>query len=90
MIAIPHFSDQPTNAKFVQDVWGVGIRAKGDDKGIVNREEIEACIREAMEGEKRNEMKRNALRWKELAKEAVNEGGTSDKNIEEFVALVRS
>ncbi|RVW13982.1 UDP-glycosyltransferase 74E1 [Vitis vinifera] len=90
MIAIPHFSDQPTNAKFVQDVWGVGIRAKGDDKGIVNREEIEACIREAMEGEKGNEMKRNALRWKELAKEAVNEGGTSDKNIEEFVALVRS
>ncbi|KAL6343247.1 hypothetical protein AAG906_022163 [Vitis piasezkii] len=90
MIAIPHFSDQPTNAKFVQDVWGVGIRAKGDDKGIVKREEIEECIREAMEGEKGNEMKRNALRWKELAKEAVNEGGTSDKNIEEFVALVRS
>ncbi|KAJ9701769.1 hypothetical protein PVL29_006932 [Vitis rotundifolia] len=90
MVAIPHFSDQPTNAKFVQDVWGVGIRAKGDEKGIVKREEIEECIREAMEGEKGNEMKRNALRWKELAKEAVNEGGTSDKNIEEFVALVRS
>ncbi|KAL6312947.1 hypothetical protein AAG906_022727 [Vitis piasezkii] len=36
----------------------------------------------------RNEMKRNAERWKELAKEAVNEGGSSDKNIEEFVAEI--
>ncbi|RVW74728.1 UDP-glycosyltransferase 74E2 [Vitis vinifera] len=39
-----------------------------------------------MEGERRNEMKRNAERWEELAKEAVNEGGSSDKNIQEFVA----
>ncbi|RVW74702.1 UDP-glycosyltransferase 74E1 [Vitis vinifera] len=67
MIAIPHFSDQPTNAKGDRGVY----------KGSHGRREG-------------NEMKRNALRWKELAKEAVNEGGTSDKNIEEFVALVRS
>ena len=31
-------------------------------------------------------MKRNSVRWKELAIEAVDEGGSSDKNIEEFVA----
>ena len=31
-------------------------------------------------------MKMNSLRLKELAKEAMDEGGSSHKNIEEFVA----
>ncbi|RVW74701.1 mogroside IE synthase [Vitis vinifera] len=86
MIAMPRFSDQTTNAKFVEDIWQVGVRVKADEKGIVKREEIEMCLSEIMEGERGYEMKRNAARWKELAKEAVNEGGSSDKNLEEFVA----
>ncbi|KAL6343277.1 hypothetical protein AAG906_022193 [Vitis piasezkii] len=77
MVAMPQFSDQTTNAKFIEDVWRVGVRVKADEKGIVKRQEIEM-----------NEMKRNAERCKELAKEAVNEGGSSDKNIEEFVAEI--
>ncbi|KAJ9701739.1 hypothetical protein PVL29_006912 [Vitis rotundifolia] len=87
MAVMPQWTDQMTNAKFVADVWGVGVRVKApDEKGIVKREEIEdECIREAMEGERGKEMKRNAERWKELAKEAATEGGSSDKNIEEFV-----
>nr|CAN67246.1 hypothetical protein VITISV_008681 [Vitis vinifera] len=88
MVAMPQFSDQTTNAKFIEDVWRVGVRVKADEKGIVKRQEIEMCIKEIMEGERGNEMKRNAERWKELAKEAVNEGGSSDKNIEEFVAEI--
>ncbi|KAJ9701749.1 hypothetical protein PVL29_006916 [Vitis rotundifolia] len=86
MIAMPCWADQPTNAKFVEDVWEVGVRVKVDEKGIAKREEIEECIREVMEGERGNEMKRNGEKWKELGKEAVNEGGSSDNNIEEFVA----
>ncbi|MFQ6627785.1 hypothetical protein Gotur_007295, partial [Gossypium turneri] len=37
-----------------------------------------------MEGEQGIEMKRNAKKWKELAVEAVCEGGSSDKNIDEL------
>ncbi|KAJ9701765.1 hypothetical protein PVL29_006928 [Vitis rotundifolia] len=88
MVAMPQFSDQRTNAKFIEDVWRVGVRVKVDEKGIVKSQEIEMWIKEIMEGELGNEMKRNAERWKELAKEAVNEGGSSDKNIEEFVAEI--
>ena len=55
-------------------------------KGIATKEEIELCIKEVIEGERGQRMKRNALRWKEWAKEAMEEGGSSDKNIEEFVA----
>ncbi|KAL7201235.1 hypothetical protein ACSBR1_033026 [Camellia fascicularis] len=39
-----------------------------------------------MEGERGKEMKRNAIKWSELAKEAVGEGGSSDRNIHEIVA----
>ncbi|THF96695.1 hypothetical protein TEA_002398 [Camellia sinensis var. sinensis] len=54
-IGVPQWSDQATNAKFVEDVWGLGIRAKLDDKGIVRKEVLEACIKEVIEGEKKNE-----------------------------------
>ncbi|XP_057957195.1 mogroside IE synthase-like [Malania oleifera] len=86
MAAMPQWTDQTTNSKFIADVWKVGLRVKKDESGIVRGEEIALCIREIMEGERGNEIRKNALRWKELAKEAVDEGGSSNKNIEEFVA----
>ncbi|XP_042495857.1 UDP-glycosyltransferase 74E2-like [Macadamia integrifolia] len=89
MVGLPQWTDQPTNAKYIEDVWGMGLRAKVDEKGVAIKEEIEACIREVMQGaEKGKEIRNNAIKWKELAKEAVDEGGSSDRNIEEFVALL--
>ncbi|KAL7264060.1 hypothetical protein ACSBR1_002085 [Camellia fascicularis] len=86
MVAMPQWTDQSTNAKYVEDVWGVGLRARCDEKGIVRKKMLQECIREVMEGEGANEIKKNVIKWKKLAKEAVDEGGSSDKNIEEFVA----
>ncbi|XWS09463.1 hypothetical protein CRYUN_Cryun40dG0086700 [Craigia yunnanensis] len=88
MVAMPQWTDQTTDAKFVEDIWKVGIRVKVDGNGIVSREEIESCIRQVMEGEKGKVMKENAKKWKELAIEAVSEGGSSDKNIDEFVSKI--
>ncbi|KAF5728763.1 UDP-glucoronosyl/UDP-glucosyl transferase family protein [Tripterygium wilfordii] len=85
MVAMPYWVDQPTNAKFVKDVWQVGVRVQVNEKGLVEKEEIARCIKEVMEGERRLEMKRNSERLKEMAREAVDKGGSSDKNIEEFV-----
>ncbi|KAM4113647.1 hypothetical protein ACJW30_04G011300 [Castanea mollissima] len=86
MVAMPQWTDQPTNAKFIVDVWNVGVRIKLNEKGIATKEEIELCIREVIEGKRWKEMKRNSLKWKKLAKEAMDKGGSSDKNIDEFVA----
>jgi pathogen-inducible salicylic acid glucosyltransferase len=73
------------------DVWKMGLKAPVDEKGLVRREIAEHCIWEIMEGERGEEIKKNALKWRKLAKEAVDEGGSSYKNIEEFVAkLVHS
>ncbi|KAG8654406.1 hypothetical protein MANES_05G121100v8 [Manihot esculenta] len=85
MVATPQWTDQPTNAKFVSDVWEVGIIVKIDEEGIVTKEEIERCIRDVMERKTGNEMKKNLDKWKKLACIVVDEGGSSDKNIDEFV-----
>ncbi|KAK8976899.1 hypothetical protein V6N11_019573 [Hibiscus sabdariffa] len=86
MVAVPQWTDQPTNAKFIVDLWRVGIRAEVDGKGIIREEEIERCIREIMEGDGSEDIKRNALKWKKVTMEAVSEGGSSDTNITEFIA----
>ncbi|XP_009366994.1 mogroside IE synthase [Pyrus x bretschneideri] len=88
MVAMPQWTDQTTNAKFVEDEWKVGVRVKVDQMGIVTKEEIERCIAEVIEGERGKEIKRNSMIWRELAKAAMDEGGSSDKNIEEFVATL--
>ena len=85
VVAMPQWTDQPTNAKFLEDIWRVGLRTRADEKGIVRRENLESRLREIMEGEKGKEIKLNAIKWKQLAREALEDGGSSDKNIDRFV-----
>ncbi|KAF5951099.1 hypothetical protein HYC85_013092 [Camellia sinensis] len=67
---------------------GVGdrVRVKANEEGIVESEEVKRCIEEVMGGEERGEeMRRNAKKWKELTREAMKEGGSSDLNLKAFV-----
>lgn len=84
MVTMPVWIDQTTNSKYIADVWRTGKRVEATKNGIVTREEIAKVIKEVMRGEKSSELKNNALKWKELAKEAISTGGSSDKHIEEF------
>ncbi|XP_062225219.1 UDP-glucosyltransferase UGT13248-like [Phragmites australis] len=86
MVAMPQSADQPTIAKYVESAWGIGLRMRPDEIGLLRREEVERCIREVMDGERKGEYTRNAAKWMEKAKEAMQEGGSSDKNIAEFAA----
>ncbi|PRQ22243.1 putative UDP-glucuronosyl/UDP-glucosyltransferase [Rosa chinensis] len=88
MVAMPRWTDQNTNAKYIMDVWKIGIRAQVDEKGIVRQEEVEHCVSEILEGERGNEIQKNAIALKELARKAVDEGGSSNKNIDEFIATL--
>ncbi|CAJ1953265.1 unnamed protein product [Sphenostylis stenocarpa] len=85
VIAMPLWTDQITNAKLIKDVWKIGVKAVADEKGIVRRETITHCIKEMLESEKGSEIKKNSIKWKNLAKSNVDEGGNSDKNTAEFV-----
>ncbi|KAL6845969.1 hypothetical protein ACP4OV_023417 [Aristida adscensionis] len=89
MVAMPQWSDQPMNAKYIEDVWRVGVRLRPDAEGVVRKEEVERCVRQVMEGETSEEYRKNAKSWSEKAKKAMNEGGSSDKNIVEFLNKLR-
>ncbi|OWM76729.1 hypothetical protein CDL15_Pgr004941 [Punica granatum] len=84
VVAFPQWTDQGTNAMLLENVWGTGTRVKANEEGIVDSNEIKRCL-EVVLGERRKEMKGNALRWKELAREAVKEGGSSCMNLKAFM-----
>ncbi|KAL6841190.1 hypothetical protein ACP4OV_029159 [Aristida adscensionis] len=86
MVGIPHWADQPTIARYMESMWGIGIRVRKDENGVVTRYEVERCIKEVMDGERKDEYKKNAIEWMEKAKDAIKKGGSSDKNIDEFAA----
>lgn len=89
VIGYPQWSDQPTNAKLVVDVFKVGVRIRGGSDGVVAAEEVERCIGEVMGGEKSGELRRNAAEFKRAAREVVEMGGSSDRNIEMFVEEIK-
>ncbi|XP_062225220.1 UDP-glycosyltransferase 79-like [Phragmites australis] len=90
MVAIPHWADQPTISKYMESMWGMGVRVCKDEIGLVTRDEVERCIREVMDGERKDEYRRNATMWMQKAKQAMQKGGTADKNITEFAAKYSS
>lgn len=85
MVCFPQWTDQTTNAKLVEDVWKTGVRVKVKEDGVLEGGELKRCLDEVMGGEKGEEIRKNAVKWRDLAREAVAEGGLSDRNIRAFV-----
>ncbi|KAK1291831.1 Cinnamate beta-D-glucosyltransferase [Acorus calamus] len=85
VIAFPQFGDQYPDAKFLVDVYKVGVRLWRGKNGLIRRDDVEGCVREVVEGPKAEEIRENALKWKEIAGKAVASGGSSDKNLEAFI-----
>ncbi|XP_050372706.1 phloretin 4'-O-glucosyltransferase-like [Argentina anserina] len=82
VVAFPQWSDQGTNARLVEDMWKTGVRVAPNEEGVVVGEEIKRCLDMVMESE---EMRKNAKNWKDQAREAVSEGGSSDMNLKVFL-----
>ncbi|CAJ1977398.1 unnamed protein product [Sphenostylis stenocarpa] len=82
MIAWPQWTDQPTNAKLISHVFRLGVRLTQGSDGFVATEEVERAIELVFAAE---EFKRNASELKRAAREAVAQGGSSDRNIQSFV-----
>ncbi|CAI0445662.1 unnamed protein product [Linum tenue] len=78
VVAFPQWGDQVTDAKFLEEVFRVGVRM-----------EVERCLREVTVGPRAEEMKENAARWKREAEAAVKAGGSSERNVREFVEEVK-
>ncbi|KAF3325173.1 cinnamate beta-D-glucosyltransferase-like protein [Carex littledalei] len=80
-IAYPQLGDQITDAKFLVDIYKVGVRLKGP----VQRNALHAAIEGVMGGQDAEAIKEHAAKWKEAGKTALSKGGSSDRNIQAFV-----
>ncbi|KAJ4916403.1 UDP-glycosyltransferase 85A5 [Raphanus sativus] len=85
MVCWPFFAEQPTNCKFCCEEWGVGMEIGGD----VGRKEVEAVVRELMDGEKGKKMREKAEEWRGLAEKATEHTcGSSELNLQIVVDMV--
>ncbi|KAK9991400.1 hypothetical protein SO802_026385 [Lithocarpus litseifolius] len=86
VVMFPQWSDQGTNAKLIRDMWKTRVRVMANKDEIVEGDEIKRCLELVIgDGERGKEMRRKAKKWKELAKEAANKGGSSYNNLKAFV-----
>ncbi|KAJ0077536.1 hypothetical protein Patl1_35418 [Pistacia atlantica] len=85
VIAYPQWTDQPTNAKLVTDVFKIGLRLRPNSDGIVSTEEVGKCIKEIISGPKSEDYKTNLMELKLAARKAVTGGGSSDMNVQWLV-----
>ncbi|KAL5743045.1 hypothetical protein ACOSP7_029777 [Xanthoceras sorbifolium] len=93
MITWPLFADQFCNEKLIVHVLRIGVRTGveiplvfGEEEKIgvlVKKEDIEKAVHELMDkGEERDERRRRARELADMAKRAIEEGGSSYLNIE--------
>ncbi|KAL5216611.1 hypothetical protein ABZP36_008012 [Zizania latifolia] len=81
MVCWPFFAEQQTNCRYKRTEWGIGMEIPDD----VRRGEVEAMIREAMEGEKGREMRRRVAELRESAVASAQPGGRSMQKIDRLM-----
>ncbi|CAI8610520.1 unnamed protein product [Vicia faba] len=91
MITWPVHGEQFYNEKLITQVRGIGVEVGagewsmmgfGEREKIVSRESIEKAVRRLMDGgDEAQKIRRSALEFGDKAKLAVQEGGSSHKNI---------
>ncbi|KAL6130137.1 hypothetical protein ACLB2K_068518 [Fragaria x ananassa] len=79
----PFHGDQLTNCRFLCTDWGIGMEVNKD----VKRDEIEALVKEMLEGEKCMKMRQTAREWKKKAIAATDIGGSSYNNFERLIKV---
>eukprot|EP01018_Ginkgo_biloba_P013103 Gb_10131 [translate_table: standard] len=93
LICWPLSAEQPFNAMFIVEEAMCGMQVeKGKEDGLVRKEEVERVVRCMLESEDESVavLKRNGRKLKELAKNAISEGGSSSKNFDMLVENIFS
>jgi UDP:flavonoid glycosyltransferase YjiC (YdhE family) len=81
VICWPFFAEQQTNCRYACTTWEIGMEVNED----VKRDEIEALVKEMMEGDKGKAMRQKAEEWKKKAVKATDIGGSSYKSFEKLI-----
>jgi abscisate beta-glucosyltransferase len=102
MITWPVAAEQFFNEKLLTDVLGIGVQvgsldwisANVEKKALVGREKVEVAVKRLMDGDgdgaEAGGMRRRARELAEKAKRAVEEGGSSDKDVNALIEELKS
>ncbi|GKU92038.1 hypothetical protein SLEP1_g5819 [Rubroshorea leprosula] len=85
MICMPFFMDQRVNARYVTEVWGVGVQLEKRERGMIER-----VIKGVMMEEEGEEIRGRALILKEKATQCLHEGGSSYQSLDSLVSHISS
>ncbi|KAF7147607.1 hypothetical protein RHSIM_Rhsim03G0028200 [Rhododendron simsii] len=89
MLALPLRSDQVHNGKIIAEDLGVGVRLKRvvGLENVIGREEIAETVKRFMDlnEEESKEMRRRAKELQETCHRAVEAGGSTDANVNDFL-----
>ncbi|PIN04655.1 hypothetical protein CDL12_22806 [Handroanthus impetiginosus] len=82
----PYFADQFINQSYICDIWKVGLKFEEDTGGMVTSQEIKKKIDELLHDAK---FKERALNLKEKIRISAREGGSSYKNLRDFISWIK-
>ncbi|OEL23059.1 Cinnamate beta-D-glucosyltransferase [Dichanthelium oligosanthes] len=82
VVAFPQWGDQCTDARFLVEELGMGVRLRGSP---LRREAVRDAVEAAVAGPGADAMLASARRWSAAARAAVAPGGSSDANVQAFV-----
>lgn len=91
LLCWPYFTDQFLNQSYICDVWRTGLKVPlppgaAHGTGLVGRDVVRDKIEELLRD---SETKARALALRDLASRAVGDGGSSRRNLRQFLGLVR-
>ncbi|XP_071738701.1 UDP-glycosyltransferase 76G1-like [Rutidosis leptorrhynchoides] len=86
MICSPNFADQPVNARYVTDVWKIGVMLENG----FEMKEIEMAIRRIMTEKEGEEMNERISCLKKKLNISLNEGGSSNESLQNLVHYISS
>nr|GMC92841.1 7-deoxyloganetic acid glucosyltransferase-like [Ipomoea batatas] len=84
MICWAQIGDQRITRRVVSEVWKIGV----DMEDKCDRLSIEKMVKELM-GSRRQELKKSAQKFSKLAKESVNNGGSSYTSLDHLINDIR-
>ncbi|KAM7269193.1 hypothetical protein ACFE04_024690 [Oxalis oulophora] len=83
----PYYADQFSIKSSVCEEWKIGLCLEPNEDGIVTRHEIKRKIENFYSNDV---IRDNVMKLKELAQRSIGEGGSSVRNLEEFVKLIKN
>ncbi|KAK1568641.1 hypothetical protein Q3G72_027023 [Acer saccharum] len=92
ILAWPMMADQPLNARMVVEEIKVGVRVEtcnGSVKGFVKKEGLKKMVKELMEGDKGEEVRKKVKEYAEMANKAMEENtGSSWRSLDMLMSEI--